>query len=251
MNEPITSLTQPEISFELEGENTLAVTIVTERLRIESVSMKHSQDYINLFSDSHVMRMYATGIAWPQDKTATVMDLWLKRWHESIPYSALAISHNLEDTFVGNILLGYGDKPGVSELSYTLKAEQQRKGYGTEAVSCIVNNYASELVQRNYLCQNEPLQAITATCREDNIASYKLLERAGLEVMGKIEKFGATRYQFNKKISDLEKKASLSSQTTRFGLFKQAHIKHGQTKNFSNQKLVADQEIAPTQKCSI
>lgn len=148
------------------------------------------------------MWKFGTGEAWSVAKTEARMDLWISRWNTHDPFSSFAVSKNDDDTFLGHVVLGHGDQRGQSELAYVFNKPSWGKRYGSEAVSSIVNEYAPELVQRGYQLEGEDFQSITATVRDDNEASFKILKNAGMQRVREEIKFAHLRHVFFKSVND-------------------------------------------------
>lgn len=188
------------VSFFVEESDWLTVTIDTDRLHMRSVEASESDYncYGQLFGDLEVMGKYADGSVKTRDEIKTrVNNLWVKRWKESDPFSALAVFKKDEDTFLGHVVLGHGDAPGQSELAYLFMRNHWKRGYGTEAVTAVVQEYAPATISKGYLLEGKALEKITATARTDNPGSYKILERNGMQKIGEEVKFGGLRCHYS------------------------------------------------------
>lgn len=192
-----------EVSFFLNDNEKLSVTIDTERLHIRSVESSESDynAYGALFGDSIVMAKYGDGSTRKKEEIQNRIDtLWVKRWREKDPYSGLAVFKKDSDDFLGHVVLGHGDKAGQSELAYLFMHNHWKKGYGTEAVTAVVQEYAPATVKEGYSLEGKPLEVITATARPDNPGSVKILEKIGMTLDRKEEKFGTLRHHYFLKI---------------------------------------------------
>ena len=81
----------------------------------------------------------------------------------------LAIELKSNHKVIGNIYIGKRDF-NSRELGYVLNEKYQRKGYGSEAAKAVVDYYFTQGVHRIY----------AETC-PDNIASWKTMEKIGME----------------------------------------------------------------------
>jgi len=177
----------------------LSVVIDTDRLHMRSIQPTDILDYASLYGDEDVMEKFATGATKSREETETRTNVWIKRWKiEKDPYSSFTVFK--EDEFVGNAILWHGDKPGQSELGYLFMKKHWKNGYGTEAVSAIVREYAPATVEEGFVLEGKTLNEITATARVDNPASAKILTKVGMEKTKEEEKFGALRYHFSMKV---------------------------------------------------
>lgn len=128
---------------------------------------------------------------------ARITNIWAKRWQENDPYSGLAIFKKDTGDFLGHIILGHGDAAGESELAYLFNRAHWRKGYGTEAATAVVKEYAPATVQEGYTLEGKPLGRIVATARPDNPASCRILQKTGMHFVCAEEKYGALRHQYS------------------------------------------------------
>ena len=197
----------PDIYFEKNPEtNQLKVTIETERLIMESTTHSHFSDYKNLFTMPENMYKVMDGNPWSGDKIGEQHHQWVARWNNDSPFSSLAILKNDTDEFIGHVLLGDGDQPGFAELAYVFDKKFWGQGYGKEVIPIIVQEYAPELVERNYKLIGENFKRIEATARPDNPASINLLKAAGLKKFSEKPKWGQLRHFFFLNIMDLKEK---------------------------------------------
>lgn len=140
--------------------------------------------------------MYTEGNPRSPEQTEKRSQGWVNRWQNADPFSALRVE--LKDgTFIGHVIMGYGDEAGHAELAYLLYKKYWSNGYGTEAVAAVVNDLAREILKRGYPVNKDDkdvppakLQIINATSREDNVRSNKILEKLGFESVDKNFKWG-------------------------------------------------------------
>lgn len=197
-----------EVNFFLNNRYELTATIDTERLHIRSVeaSEKDYSSYAALFGDEEVMGKYAAGqTKTREDMESRIKDSWIKRWHQNDPYAGLAVFENSTDDFLGHVVIGYGDEAGQSELAYLFMKNHWGKGFGSEAVTTVVKEYAPATVKEGYTLDGKPLEKITATARPDNPASVKILTKVGMHKIGEENKYGTIRHHFSINLSDLTK----------------------------------------------
>ena len=188
---------KPEIYFEVNDKNQLSVTIQTERLSMQSVAENDFTHYSQLFSDAENVAKFCYGKPWDaMTETKPCMDAWIKRWHHNDPFSALTVSKQGTDEFIGHIVLEPDEEPGHVEVGYAFDKKSWGKGYGKESVTAVVREYVPELVNRNYKVNGEDFTAIVATARPDNAGSVKILQAAGMKIVGEKFKFAHNRYVF-------------------------------------------------------
>ncbi len=184
------------IEFQENEKHHLKVTIDTPNLRFRSVEMRDLDNYTVLHADQDVMNKYGDGTTKPHDATEQRIASWVKRWREKDPYSGLAIFEKETGEFVGHGILGHGDKAGESEAAILIMKKFWNKGYASEAMITALSHYVPKLLKKGYLVDGKPLQIIRATARPDNVASCRLLERAGMVHERDEEKYGKIRKHF-------------------------------------------------------
>lgn len=195
-----------EINFFSDDQDGLSVTIDTDRLHIRSVEATENDcnRYAALYGDGNVMEKFATGQTKTKDEMRTrINDVWVKRWRESDPYSGLAIFRNDTDDFLGHVILGHGNVANESELAYLFNQLHWGKGFGSEAVTAVVKEYAPATVKEGYLLDGNPLETIVATARPDNPASSRILEKVGMQFVRAEEKYGSMRHHYSINLSSL------------------------------------------------
>lgn len=212
------------LSFETVGENELFVSIETERLQLNSISDQHTKEYLELFADPNVVAKFGDGKPKDPNVFKDRVVNWIARWKNKNPFSALAVSlkkselpstglsagpgagaETVDSPFIGNVILGGADPAKVriedqelyaSELAYLFHTRSWGKGFGTEAVTAVVQDYAPALADRHYRVNNNAFEAICATSRVDNPGSRKILLFQGMKRIGETFKFGANRDEF-------------------------------------------------------
>ncbi len=199
-----------EINFFSDDQGGLSVTIDTDRLHIRSVEAEADYGrYAALFGDINVMGKFATGQTKTEEEIRKrINDVWVKRWRESDPYTGLAVFQKETDDFLGHVVLGHGDVAGESELAYLFNQRHWGKGFGSEAVTAVVKEYAPATVQEGYLLGDKPLETIVATARPDNPASGRILEKVGMQFVRAEEKYGAMRHHYSIKLNAIQAQSS-------------------------------------------
>ncbi len=192
-----------EINLFSDARAGLSVTIDTDRLHIRPVEATEEEydRYGALFGNKDVMEKYATGQTKTREEMkARIHDIWAKRWREHDPYSGMAVLKKDTNEFVGHIVLGHGNEPGEAELAGLETRDFWGNGYGLEAATAIVREYAPITVREGYLLDGKPLERIVATARPDNPASVAILENVGMQVVRAEEKYGARRLHYETKL---------------------------------------------------
>ena len=197
---------RPEVTFETDAERGLEVQIWTEGLTLRSVKSNETDlaAYFQLYGDKQVMEKFATGETKDNAYVKGRIGLWTDRWKKKIPFSSLAVEKRDEDdAIIGQVVLGFGEEKGSSELAYLFKAKNWGQHIGTEAVSAVVQEYAPEVSRRGYKINGQPFEKVVATARPDNPGSWKILEKTGMSRVRTEEKHGAIRYQYEIEVNKI------------------------------------------------
>lgn len=100
--------------------------------------------------------------------------------HNAVPKKvyryAIILKHS--DDLIGTIDLTLKSSR-VAEIGYILNRSHWNKGYTTEAMKIIIN----------YAFKDLHLDKVFATCDKQNIASYRVMEKAGLHFVGTFTKY--------------------------------------------------------------
>lgn len=183
--------------------NRLNISITTARLRMESTNSLHLDQYKKLFMNSENMLKVMDGNPWSENRIGKRHQQWVAHWDNDHPFSSFAVLKKDTEEFIGHVTLDETDQPGVAELAYAFDKQFWGKGYGKEVIPIIVQEYAPELVKRDYKLAGENFKRIEATARPDNPASINLLKAARLEIFSKKIKWGELRHFFFVNIDDL------------------------------------------------
>jgi len=194
---------QADVNFLKPSDGGLCVEIRTEHLLMRSVREDDCDYYEGLYGNPEVMKKYAAGETKDRDYVIGRIAGWVKRWLEDDPFAGMAVFSRDTGTFIGHVVLGYGDNPGESEIAFLFHKTFWGQGYGKEAVTALVNDYSPALISRDYKLEGKPLTRIIATTRSDNPASVKILEGLGMRVFKEERKFGALRNHYAIQVADL------------------------------------------------
>jgi len=192
-----------EIGFDVDNNDYLHVFIDTERLHMSSVVPTEKEDYRKLYADAEVMKKYIFGVPLSKEESDMRVDIWTKAWAAQDPFSAFSVFKKHEDPFIGNIGIRPAPEKNAAELFYIYHKQVDGKpihgqGYGGEGAEAVVKDYAPELERRGVPMTRrdgtkEPFKGLYAVAREDNPASWKILEAVGLKHEETVEKYGAKR----------------------------------------------------------
>jgi RimJ/RimL family protein N-acetyltransferase len=193
-------------------QNGSPITFETQDLTLRSIQESDLDFMQNLFIDPVTMKLYADNEkrlekngaeAWKEEQMKAAkgrVDAFVKRWTvERIPFSGFLISKKDDHRPIGFIVPGFGDTPGQLETAFAIKAENQGKGFGSQAVHAIVQQYIPALIANHYkiygkpllvdnkdntITKGDPVTEMVATARLDNAASIRVQEKAGMVKIG-------------------------------------------------------------------
>ena len=143
---------------------------------------------------------------WKKEQIEAVakrVTMWVKRWKDGIPFSALAVYRGKD--FIGHVVAGYGENPGETEIAYIIRAEDWSKGYGSQAVEAVVQKWIPYLQQLGCLVEADNgekhvVSTVVATSRKDNGPSNRILQKNGFHQIGQKEAYGLIRCVHQKKL---------------------------------------------------
>lgn len=144
----------------------------TSRLTLRELSAEDLNNINQLHSFPEVDKYNTLGIPENIEVTSSLLQEWLSQQNtEQRSSYVLAIELKETEEFIGLIALTLG-KPNfkIAELWYKVNPDFWRKGYTTEAVKQILRFSFSDL----------KLHRVEAGCAVENLASIRVLEKAGM-----------------------------------------------------------------------
>lgn len=165
------------ITMNKSPSGALAIEIQTERLVLTSASVADVlETHKHVMGDSVVRAKYASGNIVKYNDALARLQTLEGRFENGDPFSGFTI-RSKEGEFIGHIVAGGGENAGESEIAYLLRADQWRKGYGTEATAAIVEHYVPLITAFGYKISGKDPERIVATARKDNPGSFGILEK--------------------------------------------------------------------------
>lgn len=165
-------------------------TLITDRLKIEPISMQHSNGMFDLWSDADVCRYSGTVTDYDRNvidmpaKTLVdsdlIIDFWLKAAKDGWGFRWAVVLTNTAD-FVGTV--GFNSLTQCSEIAYHLLPQHWGKGVMTEATKAAIQ-----------WRRDEGALEIEAFVEPENAPSIALAERLGMEATDDFSE-GAQRYR--------------------------------------------------------
>lgn len=204
------------IVFKKTPPEQLEVVIKTARLYMRSVRENDLSDYIRLFGDPKNMENYATGKTKDAEYVAGRINTWVERWKKGDPFAGFAVFHKETKEFIGHIVVGYGDRPGQSEMAVLFHSRFWNQGYGTEAVSAMLQAYVPELAEQGFEVEGKLLDEVHATTKADLTAGNRMLSKF-MRLGGQEEKYGALRNNYVLKLKTEENRSLWNRVSAYFG----------------------------------
>ena len=158
---------------EFDGEQ---MEIETKRLKIRNIVPADKDAFSKMASDGS---LYDVGFdkncsSWMEDWILEAQSLAQKD-NPRIDYLAYVIEDKRTRFPIGSVGCSYYADMGKIGITYFVGAEYRNKGYASEAVKAYVK----------YFFEHYDEMEMIATIREDNISSWKVIEKAGFVLADK------------------------------------------------------------------
>lgn len=154
----------------------MRVYLETERLVLRRFTEADVDNVCELDSDPEVMRFLTGGIPTPRATIeCEVLPRFLSYYQRDDGYGFWAAIEKSSDDFLGWFGLHPREEgsPGEVELGYRLRRSAWGKGYATEGARALIGKGFAEL----------GAQRVVATTYQDNLASQRVMEKAGLRLV--------------------------------------------------------------------
>ena len=148
--------------------------LITERLRLRPLRTSDAEALSRYRCDPATARYQSWSTPYTlQDATTLIDDL-----NDNDPttpgWFQYGIVLSRTDELIGDLGVNLAENRRLAEIGFTLAAEQQGRGYGLEAVRRMLD----------HLFTDRGLHRVVAECDARNLASARLLERAGFQLEG-------------------------------------------------------------------
>jgi RimJ/RimL family protein N-acetyltransferase len=154
-------------------EKKILPTLETKRLQLIPFSLELKKAAINDRARFVEMLGVYVPTHWPEPDLAEALPIFVENMERAPSEPAwdwIAI-HKLDQAVIGDIgFMGGPDQNGVVEVGYSIVPEYRNQGYATEMASGLIA----------WVFQEKGIKVVTATCRDDNIGSIKVLEHVGM-----------------------------------------------------------------------
>lgn len=154
----------------------MEVFLETERLVLRRFTEADEDNLYDLNSDPAVMRFLNGGKPIPRDVIRSeILPRFLHSYEGHTRYGVWAVIEKSSGDFLGWFSLRPqdGGSADEAELGYRLRASAWGKGYGTEGARALIRKGFTEL----------GVQRVLANTYQDNLASRRVMEKAGLTLV--------------------------------------------------------------------
>lgn len=149
-------------------------TLETERLRLEKLSKKHTDDMYEYASDGNVTEF----LTWEPHSDRNATKEWIRnagRMYRRGKYCDWALVLRENGKMIGTVgITSFDFKNNRAEIGYALSPRFRGRGYMTEAVKLLIS----------YCFETLGVQRVEARFIKENICSRALAERCGMTFEG-------------------------------------------------------------------
>lgn len=143
----------------------------TQRLHLREVKLSDLSAVHQLHSFPEVDQYNTLGIPESESVTEEILSTWINNGKALPRNEYVFVIESFEEEFIGLIALtAIRPKFKSAKIWYKLHPDHWGKGFATEALKKIIE----------FGFQNLQLHRLEAGCAVDNIASYKVMEKAGM-----------------------------------------------------------------------
>ena len=191
-----------------------AQSLYSPKEKFDEFGNEIQQLYRVTFGDPEVMAKYSHGNVRTPEQFEVTVNLQSIRWNYGYPFSAFMVTDKDTDKIVGYEVIGNSEVRNQGEMAYLFSKEYHRgenwKNVGYENIGALCLEYGKSLYDSKQFVNKsfnktystfeggEIFNGITATSRDDNIASYKILGKLGFCYKEDNFKFGHNRHIFDK-----------------------------------------------------
>src|SRR5688572_30093911 len=160
--------------------NARAPEIETRRLRLRMFTREDLDEFVAIRSDPEVMRYIGTGQPNSREHVQAALSKNERSWEEH-GFGRWAVIHREHHKLIGWCGLSFLDTTRKIEIGYGLARSYWRLGLTAEAATACFR-YAFEKLR---------LECIAAVALPENIASRRVMEKAGMRFVGRARHYEA------------------------------------------------------------
>jgi RimJ/RimL family protein N-acetyltransferase len=155
--------------------------LLTPRLVIRSFEPGDAEAWVEMVSDDRVTRYLPPGPTPTLESFASVLER-RRAMEDEIGYSMWAVEERASKVFVGQCGIrpvDEGNGPEI-DLAYHFRPEYWNRGFGTESAVAVLTHGLGTL----------GLGTIMAVVVPENIGSWRVMEHAGMRLIGLVDYYG-------------------------------------------------------------
>lgn len=149
----------------------------SQNLKFSPLSLEHADFYYLMESDPEVLKYYRREVARDLEESQKNLKAYTDYSSENPGFGAMIVSHKESGNLIGLAVVIHLDKNPANkeiEIGYRLPVHNWGKGYATEIAKALVN----------YVFHSLSYKEVYGTTHPDNLASQKVLLKAGFELVG-------------------------------------------------------------------
>lgn len=189
----------PQVHFNLDRNDHLSVFISDDALEIRSIQVDDLRYVYSVFSDPKVMKHFAKGQIKDLQYCSDRVQRFVEKFWQNNPYSGYVVFERKalnQVKFVGIAILGKSLNRGLLEYAVAIKPDSWGKGYGARITEIFLHTVAPMAKEAGYTIDGEQVRGVEATASVFNQPSNKMLQRAGMKFIERIEKYQGVRNRY-------------------------------------------------------
>lgn len=151
----------------------------TERMRIRQFREEDFGAYFAMESNDEVMR-YISGRGRSYAESRDRFNRFLSEYKQDPGFGAWAVCLKDNPKLIGTCCLNFIDDTTIRQIGYKFSTNFQGKGLATELAGALIH----------YAIESCRLAEVSAVCDPENKASEKVMQKAGMEYIGRGQFFG-------------------------------------------------------------
>lgn len=171
---------EQKISLSHDGGH-LSVTGTTDRLFIRSYLIADFGSCLKLYGDPETTKFFDHGRPRSsQEVFEYIQERGSRYFDQDQPYGLFSVFLKETETFIGQVDLVPTEVPGEVEIGWIFLKEFHNKGFGSEAVLKFLVPLIKKLIEIKFESNGAIINKVIATAHPQNIASNKIIQKAGL-----------------------------------------------------------------------
>jgi len=159
----------------------LSIESFTDRLFIRSYSEEDFERCLSLYGDKEITKFFDHGQPRTKEEIFEyVQNRGGKYFDLGEPYGLFSVFLQKSNTFIGQVDLVPTGNPGEVEIGWIFHKRFHNNGFCSEAVLDFLLPFIRKIVEMGFKANGEIINRVIATAHPENIASNKIIQKAGL-----------------------------------------------------------------------